>query len=126
MPGYTAGRDPLLVNAGELRHQVQIQQPQYAHGDARGKSMVPASWNTVRTAMSAIYTAGGRETSQASQIVSAVTHVVKVRWTSATVRAGYRVLFGDRYFTVQYVENVLERNRVLLLYCLEIDTGGGN
>jgi hypothetical protein len=25
---------------------------------------------------------------------------------------------------VQYVENVQERNRVLLLYCLEVDGGG--
>jgi SPP1 family predicted phage head-tail adaptor len=116
-------RDPLAINAGELRHQVQIQSPLY-QPTSRGSSVTPASWSLVRTAFAAIYTAGGRETSMASQIVSQVSHVVKVRWTADVIKANYQVLFGGRFFTVQYVENVLERNRVLLLYCLEVDGGG--
>ncbi len=111
------------MDAGELRHKVQIQQPTYAAGPT-GMSATPVSWSTVRTSMAAIYTAGGRETSMASQIVSQVSHVVKVRWSDVVLKANYRVLFGGRFFTVQYVENVLERNRVLLLYCLEVDGGG--
>lgn len=115
----------LMVDAGELRHAVTIQSPVPGAADTFGQSVVPQSWNTLRTPMAAIYTAGGRETSMASQIVSEVSHVIKVRWTSDVVQAGYRVLFGTRIFTVQYVENVLERNRVLLLYCLEVNSGGG-
>lgn len=111
------------IRAGELCHQVEIQQPQYVAGPA-GMSLTPSSWTTVRTAMAAIYTAGGRETSMASQIVSDVSHVVKVRWTAAVVKANYRVVFGARTMQVQYVENVLERNRVLVLYCLEVNGGG--
>jgi SPP1 family predicted phage head-tail adaptor len=113
------------IRAGELCHQVEIQQPQTSSGDSFGNSVTPANWTTVRTTRAAIYTAGGRETSMASQIVSAVSHVVKVRWTEVTINANYRVVFGSRFFTVQYVENVLERNRVLLLYCLETNQGGG-
>jgi SPP1 family predicted phage head-tail adaptor len=116
-------RDPLAVNAGELRHEVQIQSPVY-ESTSRGMSVTPTSWSLVRTAFAAIYTAGGRETSMASQIVSQVSHVVKLRWTADLIKANYQVLFAGRYFTVQYVENVLERNRVLLLYCLEVDGGG--
>lgn len=111
------------IRAGELCHQVQIQQPQYSQPGPRGASVTPA-YTTVRTTMAAIYTAGGRETSNASQIVSEVSHVVKVRWTPTVILANYRVLFGVRAFTVKYAENVLERNRVLLLYCLEVDGGG--
>lgn len=111
------------IRAGELCHSIVVQAPVYA-ADVRGQSVVPKSWSTARTAMAAIYTAGGRETSMASQIVSAVSHVVKVRWTPAVLKANYRVAFGARVFTIQYVENVLERNRVLLLYCLEEDGGG--
>lgn len=122
-PQPLAQKDPLTIDAGELRHSVTIQAPVYA-ASATGMSVTPASWTTVRAAMAAIYTAGGRETSMASQIVSDVSHVVKVRWTDAAVKANYRVLFGARTMTVQYVENVLERNRVLLLYCLEVDGGG--
>lgn len=117
-------RDPLVVRPGELRHFIQIQSPLYA-SDARGKSETPVSWNAVCSANAAIYTAGGRETSQASQIVSQVSHVVKIRWQGMTIKANYQVLFGDRTFTVQYVEDVLERQRVLLLYCLEVNQGGG-
>jgi hypothetical protein len=40
------------------------------------------------------------------------------------MRANYRVVFRTRYFTVSYVENVKERDFVLLLYCVEIDSGG--
>lgn len=115
-------KDPLYISAGELRHTVQIQQPQYTPG-ASGISLTPQNWTTVRTTQAAIYTAGGRETSMAAQIVSSVSHVVKARWTATVVKANYRVVFGSRTFTVQYAENVLERDRVLLLYCLEVDGG---
>lgn len=123
MAPYNTARDPLILQPGELRHSVQIEAPDYAPG-ARGMSVTPASWTPVRATMAAIYTAGGRETSMASQIVSQVSHVVKVRWTEDVIKANYRVVFGARTFTVGYVENVLERNRVLLLYCLEVDGGG--
>ena len=47
--------------------------------------------------------------------------MVKVRWTTDVLKAGYQVVFGSRIFTVLYIENVLERNRVLQLYCKEVD-----
>lgn len=124
MPAYDNPRDPLVIQAGELRHSVVIEAPDYATADTFGQSVVPSNWITVRTAYAAIYTAGGRETSMASQIISEVSHVVKVRWTPDAIKPNYRVLFGSRVFTVQYVENVLERNRVLLLYCIEVNSGG--
>ncbi|WP_420239257.1 head-tail adaptor protein [Telmatobacter bradus] len=118
-----ARRDPLVIDAGELRHAVSVQSPVYAAG-ACGMSVTPTEWAPVRSAYAAIYTAGGRETSMAAQIVSQVSHVVKLRWTADVIKANFCVIFGDRTFIVQYVENVLERNRVLLLYCLEVDGGG--
>ena len=112
------------LRAGELVHPITIQAPVYV-ADARGQSLTPASWNAVRSTRAAVYTAGGRETSMASQIVSQVSHVIKVRWTATAIKANYQVVFQGRVFTIQYVEDVLERNRVLLLYCLEVDQGGG-
>lgn len=123
-PQLQSPRDPLVINPGELRHLVTIESPVYAADSLGAVSVTPTSWSAVRSPFAAIYTAGGRETSQASQIVSEVSHVVKVRWTSDVIKANYRVVFGSRTFTIQYVENVLERNRVLLLYCLEVDGGG--
>jgi len=110
----------LIVDAGELRHQVTINMPS-SSPSSFGASVSPASWTAVRTTMAAVYTAGGRETSQASQLVEQVSHVVKIRWGTEVLKAGYQVAFGSRTFTVLYIENVLERNRVLLLYCKEVD-----
>jgi head-tail adaptor len=119
-PNARAAERYLVVDAGELRHSIQIKSPASTAGPY-GASVTPSSWTLVRTTMAAIYTAGGRETSQASQLVSEVSHTVKVRWTPDILKAGYQVAFGSRTFTVLYVENVLERNRVLLLYCKEVD-----
>ena len=113
-------RQQLAINPGDLRHSITIQAPAAA-ASSFGASVAPASWSAVRSTMAAIYTAGGRETSQASQLVSEVSHVVKVRWTTDVLKAGYQVVFGSRIFTVLYIENVLERNRVLQLYCKEVD-----
>lgn len=123
MPVFTR-RDPLVVEPGELDRFVRIQQAAAA-GDSFGKSINPAEWNEVWTGWAALYTAGGRETAMASHIVSAVSHVVKIRWSPVvTMRANLRVVLGPRYFTVSYVENVKEADRVLLLYSVEIDSGG--
>jgi head-tail adaptor len=117
-------RDPLIVEAGELHHFITIQRASTL-GDSFGQSINPVQWDDVFQTWAALYTAGGRETSMASHIVSAVSHVVKIRWTPTIImRANYRVVLGPRYFTVAYVENVKERNFVLLLYATEIDRGG--
>lgn len=116
--------DPLVIQPGTLRHSVTVQSPDYVADAIGGMSVAPTSWTTVRTTFAAIDTAGGREMAQAAQIVSQVSHVVKLRWTRTVIKAGYRVLFAGRFFTVQYAENVQERNRVLKLYCLEVDGGG--
>src|SRR5581483_1972343 len=110
----------LDINPGELRHLITIQSPSASAGSF-GASITPSAWSSVRSTMAAIYTAGGRETSQASQLVSEVSHVCKVRWTADMLKAGYQVVFGARIFTLLYIENVMERNRVLLLYCKEVD-----
>jgi SPP1 family predicted phage head-tail adaptor len=124
MPASPYNANSLVIAAGELRHSIQVQKPRMAEPDTFGSSVVPANWDTVRTCFARIYTAGGRETNQAAQIVSEVSHVVKTRWKSTVIKAGYRVVFGNRIMTVQYVENVEERDRVLLLYCLEVNGGG--
>ncbi|HLH36005.1 MAG TPA: head-tail adaptor protein [Alloacidobacterium sp.] len=112
----------MAINSGELRHPITIQAPANAvQSGSFGASVTPSSWTVVRSDMASIYTAGGRETSQASQLVSEVSHVVKIRWTSDVLKAGYQIVFGARIFTVLYIENVQERNLVLLLYCKEVD-----
>lgn len=116
-------KDPLAINAGELRHQVQIQQ---LSGGQAGDGSPMQEWTTVLTTFAAIMTASSREVYQASQFTAQVSHVIKIRWTNnATIVGGMQVAFGSRTFKLQTVENVLERNRVLLLHCLELNGAQG-
>jgi SPP1 family predicted phage head-tail adaptor len=115
-----AKADPLAIDAGRLRHPIQIQsllQTQSATG------ALTDSWQTVHQTMAAIDTMSSREVWSASQFTEEVTHVVTIRWPGSTIsiQGGQQILFGPRTFKLQTVENVQERNRVLILHCLEIN-----
>src|SRR5581483_3248855 len=108
-------RAALVIQPGELRHPVQIQQQATTQSSTGAPTQ---SWNTVLSTMAAIMTASSREVYQAAQFTAQVSHVLKIRWPGAgvTIQGGMQVLYGGRTFKLQTVENVLERNRVLLLH----------
>lgn len=110
----------LAINSGELRHAIQIQK-QTATQSASGAPQ--QSWTTILSTVAKISTASSREVYQASQFTAQVSHVITIRWpgSSVTILGGMQVLFGSRVFKLQTVENPLERNRLLLLHCLEIN-----
>ncbi len=110
----------LIVNAGEMPHPIQIQQQASSQ---TGTGAQVESWTTVLSTWAKISTASSREVYRASQFTAQVSHVIKMRWpgTGVVIQGGQRVVFGSRVFQLQTVENVLERNRVLLLHCLEIN-----
>ena len=112
--------DPLVVNPGELRHAVQIQQ-QVTTQSASGEPQ--QSWTTILATQASIRTASSREVYRASQFTGQVSHVITIRWpgSGVSILGGQQLLFGGRVFKLQTVENVQERNRVLLLHCLEIN-----
>lgn len=113
-------KDPVVINSGELRHQVQIQKLETTQSSTGAPS---TTWDTILTTMAAIMTASSREVYQASQFTAQVSHVVKIRWPGSgiTLAGGMQVIFGSRTFKLQTVENVQERNRVMLLHCLELN-----
>lgn len=112
--------DPLAIDSGELRHPIQIQQQSASQ---TGTGAPVAAWTTILATQAKISTASSREAYQAMQFTALVSHVIKIRWpgTSVVILGGQQVVFGSRVFKLQTVENVLERNRVLLLHCLEIN-----
>lgn len=117
-------RDPraeLIINSGELRHSIQVQQQTNAPDGTTGAPS--QAWVPVLTTMAKISTARSSEVFQAAQFSAQVSHVIKIRWPGAavTLAGGMQVVFGSRVFKLQTVENVLERNRVVLLHCLEIN-----
>ena len=122
---WQGNTDPLAIPAGFLRHQVTLQ-VQSSTPNSVGEPQ--AAWNDVLTRRAGIMAITVREVFQsgpAPEFVGQVTHRVTVRWPGSTVSiyAGMRATLGSRVFLIQGVDNVQEMNRVLHIYCLEINGG---
>lgn len=122
---YKKVRDPLAIPPGLLRHQVEIQQPS-ATQDSMGTPT--DSWTTVLTTFASVEDAKSAEgVDRMSEgwysPAAEITHVVRMRWPGASIplAAGYQVLFNGRALKVQFVTNVQQRNRVILLGCIEVN-----
>jgi head-tail adaptor len=114
--------DPLVVNPGTLRHQVQIQQ-QVTAQDAMGGQT--ESWNTVRTTWASIvYMANGSKENYQEGFSAQVTHIITVRGLPApAITPGMRVLFGSHVYLIQPFDDVQLQGVLLKLQCLEIAGG---
>ncbi len=115
--------NPLYLRAGELRHQIQIQAPSSTR-DASGQ--VVSTWTALLTTRAAMLNTTGQSYKEAyaeNALVSQSTWVIKIRWpgTGCTVEPGQRVQYGSDLYLIQAVDNVLQRNRVLNLYCMAVD-----
>ena len=108
------------IDPGEMVHRVAIQAQTQAQDALGGQT---ETWNTVLTIMAALATTASKELYQTGQFTGQVTHRVSIYWPGAgiAILGGMRVVYGSRIFIVQTVENVQERNCILLLHCLEID-----
>jgi SPP1 family predicted phage head-tail adaptor len=117
---FQSCKNPLAIPPGAKRYQISIQQKS---STVTGSGSPIASWTTVLTCMSAIKTLMESEAYQTGQFSGHVTHRVSIDWPGVSIGivAGMQVLFGTRVFTIQGVDNVQERNRVLHLMCLEIN-----
>lgn len=121
-----AQSNPLAIAPGELRHLIQIQQSSM-QGDDRGQSVNAASWTTVYTAHAKIEGTTSRtfrERFSDNSMVSQATDVITIRWPgdSIDIKTGMRVIFGDNTFLIQAVDNVLRRNRKVVLACVQISS----
>jgi len=121
---YQNIKDSLVIPPGLLRHEVRIERGDPAQSSEMGMSITPPVWKKLFSSRAAILLASGTEVSQSGVLMSQVSHVVIMRWRDVRLYANDRVVFAGRSFTVSWVENVQERNRVFRLYCSEIDGGG--
>lgn len=103
------------MHAGQLRHRIQIQQPDEARDDFGGQ--VP-TWTTIAVVWADIQPVTGREYFSAQQINAELSHKILIRFQSG-IQPTQRVLYGAREFDIHAVINTGERNRELLLLCSE-------
>jgi head-tail adaptor len=119
--------DALYIAPGELRHSIQIQAAPDGLGQRDSAGQPIDAWNAVLTTRAKIEGTNSRtfkESFSNNALASQSTDCITIRWPGAaiTIEPGQRVIFGDNTFLIQAVDNVLRRNRKLVLACIGIDT----
>lgn len=106
------------MNAGKLRHYIDLQSPTVSVGTMGGTSIAFAhnsyAWARVEPQ------AGGEATT-AGMTEARNTVLVTMRY-HATVRPTWRIVLGSKTYEVNSIVNVDERNREMRLSCTEVPT----
>lgn len=104
------------IPAGQLRHWIRICDLSGSQGPLGGTS--PQSVTTFLETPASVVTLVGAEKYAASQQVSQVTHRITIRYAIG-VNASQIVIFGDKYYEIQAVEDPDGRRKMLELQCIE-------
>lgn len=110
------------MNAGALRHRVQVQTPTQTKDDTGGYTEAWATiadgdcWADVRPA-----SGGFIDRIFGARVAGVTTQMVTIRYIPSVTTA-CRVVLGSRYLNVRGVADVDERGRWLLLACEESGT----
>jgi SPP1 family predicted phage head-tail adaptor len=103
------------MQAGRLRHRVTLQS--YSESlSALGEPL--KTWTDLATVWADVSPERGKEAIAAMQINASVMHRVRIRYREG-LTPKMRVVFGTRTLQVEAVLNVDERDRELLLVCVE-------
>lgn len=81
------------------------------------------TWSTVYTCWARIATLKTQEQYGAGEFDAQVSHRVTIRYpyeTTGMIHAGQRVVYKQRHFKVQTIDNPNESNKVLYLMCIEV------
>jgi head-tail adaptor len=118
--------DPLVINAGELIHAVQIQASPDGAGKRDSAGQPIDTWDVVLSTRAKIEGSDSRTFRSSfsnNTLASQSTDCITMRWpgSSVVIEPGQRVVCGDNVFLIQAVDNVLHRNRKLVLACIGID-----
>ena len=115
--------DPTIVDPGTLRHIVTISAPSTTR-DSFGQP--GSTWNPILTTRAAIESTASQTfkfSFQGNILASNSTDLITLRYPTVTIKPGYQVAFGDQTYTIQAVDDVRRRHRVLNLACIGEGTG---
>jgi SPP1 family predicted phage head-tail adaptor len=112
--------DPLVLNPGDLRHNITIQSPSTTRDEAGQEN---ATWTKVlctRASIQSTSSSAFRFSFQNNVQATNTTHLITIRYPGCniTIQPGMQVLFSDQIYTVSAVDNVLQRNRVVHMACM--------
>jgi SPP1 family predicted phage head-tail adaptor len=120
---YTDSR----LKIGELRHRLQLLRP-YGPAQSTFGDVSLANYSPVRTLWGKIESITGRDVLAANQFSDVATHRITIRHFrhNLDIFAKDQVWFQGagtyvRQFQIEYVLNPDEKNKTLILLCVEID-----
>lgn len=103
------------MESGKLRNKLFLQSSTESR-DAIGG--VTDSWATIATVYGSIVRKSDKEMIESDRLTQTVTHTIRIRYY-AGVTPSYRLLFGSRVFSIIKVNDMGERNRTMVLDCIE-------
>ena len=106
------------INVGSLRHQVQIKS-QSSTQDSVGQPVL--TWNLVRATSAGLNLVSMKEAFGEGQLTAQETDIWTLRWTSTEILPGMQLVFGANTYIVQMVSNVMRRNLIVHLLCLQLN-----
>ena len=102
------------MRAGQLRHRVTLEQ----RANQRTRGIVTETWGAEQVLWANVEPLTGRELERARTVVANATHKVTMRYRSS-ITARSRLVFDNRILNIEAVRNVDERNRELILTCVD-------
>jgi len=120
---------PSQIEAGSLRHRVQIVKPTAGQQDSMG-GVSPdnrSQWTVILTCWASVEAWTGSATLAANQFISSASHWIVIRHPrtfvpTSQMKVWFRDFTGkDHTFQIEAVLNPTEQNKLLVLVCTEID-----
>ena len=110
----------MAIRGGTLRKRVQIQQRATTQDSTGQQSTV---WTTIATVWADIESMTARELVAAQSVNMEATHTITVRYQAIFAQpkivATYRALYNSRVFNISGMDNVEERNALVVLTAAE-------
>jgi len=103
------------MQAGSLRHRIEIQHRTEASDGIGGKT---TTWTRYCYARAGIWPLKASEALEAMRLEHRITHRIRIRYISG-IEASMRIKFGTRYFDIVSIINREERNKELDLMATE-------
>ena len=107
------------MKAGQLRNRLELQEGVENTRDAHGGSS--RTWQTAQTLWARVEPVSGREEWRGQRILPTTTHLVTIRWTGTNITPSpaWRFVLDDRTLEIASIVNSGERNRELVMQCME-------
>ncbi len=108
----------IAIAAGSLRHGITIEH-QVSAFDRSGSV---TAWTPFLETRAAIESVRAGDAVTAGQTTAQIWFIVTIRYRPG-INAAMRIRGANAIYRIQAIENVLERNRVLKMTCLQIGQG---